>query len=104
METRIEIIKRYLEEDPGDIFLRYALAMEFIGVNNYKEAGEILENLVADDPSYLAAYYMAGKSFELQGEYAKAKRFYISGMQVARMKNENKTYQELEAALGELDD
>ena len=99
MSTRLEILKRYLEEDPYDSFLRYAMALEFIAVNNHEQAYQQLDKLLNDDPDYLAAYYMAGKSAEASGQITLAMNWYSKGIEVARHQNDMHTLNELTAAM-----
>lgn len=99
MSTRLELLKRYMIEDPEDSFLRYAIALELIAVNNYSEAYNYLEKLLIDDAEYLAAYYQAGKTAEALGQKEKAQNWYIAGIEVARRQNDRHTLQELEMAL-----
>ena len=102
--TRIEILKRYLSEDPSDTFLRYALALEYIGINDQKQANVLLENLLNEEPDYLAGYYMAGKTSEALSEIEKAKEWYSRGILVAEHQKNQHTLIELNAALEFLKD
>lgn len=104
MNTRMEILKRYLVEDPSDSFLRYALALEFIALNDNEQAYQQLEKLLNDDPDYLAAYYMAGKSAEALGETTTAMNFYAKGIEVARSQKDLHTLNELTEAFNQADD
>ena len=104
MSVRIELLKRYLQEDPSDSFLRYALALEFIGLNNHEEALIQLEKLLNDDSDYLAGYYIAGKSAEAINKNETAIAFYEKGIEVARSQKNLHTMNELEAALNNLMD
>jgi tetratricopeptide (TPR) repeat protein len=102
MSTRLELLKRYLQEDPSDSFLRYALALEFIALNEHQPAYEQLTKLLFDDPDYLAAYYMAGKSAEAIEKNEEAKNWYLKGIEVARNQKDQHTLNELSAALEQL--
>lgn len=104
MSTRLELIKRYLQEDPSDSFLRYALALEFIALNLNKDAYEHLEKLLADDPDYLPAYYMAGKTAEANNDNNFAIKWYSKGILVAGIQKDQHTLNELTAALNVLEE
>ena len=104
MSTRLELLKRYLQEEPSDSFLRYALALEFIGLNDTKQAYEQLEKLLNDDPDYLAGYYMAGKTAEGLGQISVAKNWYEKGIEIARRQKDPHTLNELSEALILLDE
>ena len=99
MSTRLELLKRYLIEDPSDSFLRYAIAMEYISSNDQNDALEQLKNLINDDPDYLAAYYMAAKAAENLNLIPLARKFYETGISVATMQKDLHTASELRAAL-----
>ena len=81
MSTRLELLKRYLQEEPGDSFLRYALALEFMSLNDSEQAYIQLEKLLNDEPYYLAAYYMAGKLAESSGKNSQAIYWYSKGIE-----------------------
>lgn len=98
MNTRIEIIKKYLEEDPSDSFLRYALALEFMELKETEKAYSQLEKLINDDPDYLASYYMAGKTAEELGKNDEALKWYSEGILIARDQQNQNTLNELNAA------
>src|SRR5262245_23526673 len=104
MSTRLEVIKRYLEEDPSDSFLRYGLALEYLSVNKNEEARIQFETLINDDPDYLAAYYQLGKTYELLGENAKALNSYARGIEVAKTQKNSHTAGELQSAHDALDE
>jgi tetratricopeptide (TPR) repeat protein len=103
MSTRLELLKRYLKEDPDDSFLQYALALEFIALNDHTKAYMELERLLLNDPGYLPAYYMAGKSCEVLTQFEKAKEWYSKGIELARMKKDMHTMGELSGALENLE-
>ncbi len=103
MSTRLELLKRYLIEDPDDSFLQYALALEFIALNDHSKAYIELERLLLKDPGYLPAYYMAGKTCEALTQFDKAKVWYSKGIDLARLKKDMHTLNELLAALENLE-
>jgi tetratricopeptide (TPR) repeat protein len=54
---RIEQLRAMLAEEPGDLFIRYAIALEQKRAGNMEQAVEDLRSLLHDDPTYVAAYY-----------------------------------------------
>lgn len=103
MSTRLEIIKRYLAEEPNDSFLRYAMCLEYMSLEKNDEAYSELEKLLNDDPDYLAAYYMAGKTAEATGKNHEALKWYSKGILVAKNQKDDHTRNELNAALDNVD-
>jgi tetratricopeptide (TPR) repeat protein len=99
---RIEKIQQLLQQMPGDNFLRHALALEYIKLNNEKDARGLFEAILKDDPGYTGSYYHLGKLLERQGETQKAIDCYERGMEQAKKANEQHTYNELQAAYEDL--
>ncbi len=54
---RIGQLRAMLAEEPGDLFIRYAIALEQKRAGNMEEAVNDLRSLLHDDPKYVAAYY-----------------------------------------------
>jgi tetratricopeptide (TPR) repeat protein len=96
---RIEILKRYLEEDPRDAFSAYALGLELLKMNELNEALAIFEQLIALSPDYLATYYQLGKLYEKLSQPTPAKTTYETGILVAKKQNNRHTQTELQTAL-----
>ena len=101
---RIELLIRFLEEDPADDFSSYALALEYVKISKISEAILLLEQLLQRNPDYLAAYYQLGKFFELQRNFDKASNAFTKGMEIARKQNDQKTLNELQSALDLLEE
>lgn len=101
MDRKSQLIKM-LELQPDDVFLKYALAMELVSENKLNEAVAQLENILKDDPDYLAAYYQLAKLYESIEMNDKAISTYEKGMSLAEKCKDQKTYGELRSALEEL--
>ncbi|HNQ61884.1 MAG TPA: tetratricopeptide repeat protein [Bacteroidia bacterium] len=99
LNTRIENLKKYLLDDPNDSFLRYALAIELFKNNELPESQRIFENLIIDNPEYLATYYQYGKFLEEIEDFAKATMVYETGIKIAEKQNNMRTVKELKEAL-----
>jgi predicted Zn-dependent protease len=57
MSDRLSQLEAMLAEEPGDRFLRYAIALELKRLGRMDEAIAGLEGLLAEDPKYIACYY-----------------------------------------------
>lgn len=90
-----------LEQQPLDLFLQYALAMEYLGMNRAAEAESLFKAILAADEHYVAAYYQLGKLLETTNEPA-AITIYEKGMSEAQLKGDRKTVNEFRSALDEL--
>jgi Tfp pilus assembly protein PilF len=99
---RVESLHKMLESNPEDLFLHYALAMEYISAGEDVLAMEKLEDIKVKSPEYLALYYQLAKLYEKMDETEKAIDTYEKGIEVARAQNETKTMNELRSAMDEL--
>ncbi len=57
MSDRLAQLQALLAEDPTDAFVRYAIALEHKRRGAMDQAANDLEQLLRDDPKYIAAYY-----------------------------------------------
>ncbi len=100
---RLDALKKMVAERPDDSFLRYGLAMEYRNGGNLEEALSEFRALIANDPDYSAAYYHAGQTLERLGRTAEACEAYRQGIAVTQRKGDQKTRNELQAALDLID-
>ena len=103
MVNRLDLLLEYLQNEPHDEFLNYALAMEFQKNNQLKEAIEQLEKLKEINSDYLATYYSLGKLYESIDNNDSAIINYKKGVELAKQQNNKKTLGELNEALMLLD-
>jgi Tfp pilus assembly protein PilF len=99
---RIEKLKEFLVESPGDSFLRHALALEYIKLGKDGEAREQFETLLAADPGYVGSYYHLAKLMERNNEIERAIKIYETGMEQAKKAGDKHAYGELRGAYEEL--
>lgn len=99
MDQRVQILTNYLEDDPTDLFSRYALAME------YRKSGMIVEcidqlNVVLQyDENYLGAYYQLGQAYLLQSRIDEALNVFQRGLDKADSAGDTHTASELREAM-----
>ena len=103
-DRRLEMVLEMLKNDPNDVFLIYAAALEYKKAGNTDNALQLLEKIVDKFPGYLGAYYTLGKMYEERGEFERAIEVYKIGKKVAKEQNDEKTIGELTEALMLLDD
>ena len=78
--TKRLMLEASLAEDPGDVFLRYGLAMQCLRDGDAAEGRERLRALIADHPDdQIAAYQQLGQSFLDAGELAEARAAFDAG-------------------------
>jgi Tfp pilus assembly protein PilF len=97
--NRIEILKSFLEHEPGDSFSRYALAMEYAKKGQMEEARKAFEYVRDHDPGYVANYFQLAQLYRNLGLRHDAEKTYRTGITVAAKAGDAHTREELEAAL-----
>jgi predicted Zn-dependent protease len=96
---RLEDLQKLLEQDPANNRLQYMLAMEFLSQGKPAEAAATLRALLERDPSYVPAYYQAGRASEQADDLNGARDFYQRGIEAARRAGDSHAASELQAAL-----
>ena len=101
---RKELIFDMLLKEPNDIFLNYALAMEFVAANELNEANKQLQKVLSIKQDYLPCYYQLGQVNEKLGNNDVALIYYKQGVDFAKAQNNNKALGELNEAIWMLED
>ena len=101
---RKEQILNMLVSEPNDVFLNYALAMEFISNNEFQEADVQLKKVLSIKPDYLPCFYQLGQLNEKLGNNEVALHYYKQGVDLAKSQNNNKALGELNEAIWMLED
>lgn len=102
--SRYEQIIQMLEQEPNDVFLNYALAMEFISANDYSAAKQQLEKTLQLNATYLPCFYQLGQVAEKLSSFDVAIAYYKQGIEVAKAQHNTKAMGELNEALWMLED
>jgi len=101
---RKALIMEMLQKEPDDVFLNYALAMEYLGVDNLAAAMQQFEKTLQIDPTYLACFYQLGQINEKLDDRGKALGYYKQGVELAKLQNNHKALGELQRAIWMLED
>lgn len=96
--ARLEKLLEFIKNEPGDEFLQYALATEYLRLGDQQKALSYYEGLVNNHPDYLGTYYHLGKLYELMNRKEEAIKTYQAGMGVARAARDNHALSELNSA------
>lgn len=99
---RIAKLQEFLAASPGDNFLKHALALEYIKLNDDAKARELFEEILDRSPDYIGSYYHLAKLLERAGETEQAIRWYEKGMTAAKEAGDQHAYNELQAAYEDL--
>lgn len=85
--SRLEQLKEFLKTEPDDVFTLYALALEYIKINEHQTAIDFLRRVIGQNNDYVAAYYQLGQLLEKQNAN-EAADIYKAGIVVAnKIKN-----------------
>ncbi|MCX2574217.1 tetratricopeptide repeat protein [Pedobacter sandarakinus] len=96
--TRLAKLLEFLESEPNDPFILYALATEYNTENNMEKAYAFYLKLTNEHPDYVGTYYHFGKLLEKDGDKEKAIEIYQKGMEIARGKRDMHAFSELQGA------
>jgi len=99
--NRLEKLQEFFKNEPEDPFLKYALATEYLRLNQTDKALEYYEDLVEKNPGYTGTYYHLGKLYEALGRKQDAIMTYETGMKITREKHDNHAFSELQAVYRE---
>ncbi len=100
--TRLQKLLEFIKEQPDDLFLKYALAMEYLGLNDIEKAKYCFEEVLKVDKNHVAAYYQLAKIFEILNDETSAVSNYEMGLEQARKKNDMRSVREFNAAIDAL--
>ena len=98
---RLDKLLEFLKNEPEDEFLQYALATEYLRLNETDKALQYYENLVNKHPDYVGTYYHLGKLYEALDRKPDAINIYEKGMEIAKQKRDNHAFSELQAVYRE---
>ena len=100
--SRLDKLLEFIKNEPEDEFLKYALATEYLRLNQTDKALGYYEDLVTNHPNYVGTYYHLGKLYEALNRKPDAEATYQKGMKVAREKRDNHAFSELQAVYNAL--
>lgn len=99
MKSRRETLEEFLAGDPGDLFSRYALALELEKEGLDEEAISQFREALERDPSYLPVFYQLGRIMARVGRLDEARATLKRGAEVAQEAGDEKTRREILEAL-----
>ncbi|NNU33077.1 tetratricopeptide repeat protein [Mucilaginibacter sp. S1162] len=99
--NRLEKLLEFIKNEPNDEFLKYALATEYLRLNQVDKALEYYEDLVNNHPQYSGTYYHLGKLYEALNRTDDAVKVYEKGMEITKAKRDNHAFNELQAVYRE---
>ncbi|MGA2236049.1 MAG: tetratricopeptide repeat protein [Terriglobales bacterium] len=99
---RIAILSEILTANPEDSFARYGLAMEYSKAGQVEQALQEFKTLIAKNPDYTPAYFMAAQTLASASRVEEAKRMLVDGISCARRTGNAHAQSEMTAMLEEL--
>ncbi|MEO6613515.1 MAG: hypothetical protein ABIT05_16075 [Chitinophagaceae bacterium] len=99
---RIEKLKEFLQANPGDSFVKHAMALEYIKTGDDVTAGRLFRQIITSEPGYIGTYYHFAKLLERNDQADEAIKVYEKGMEEAKKAGDNHAYGELRGAYEEL--
>lgn len=99
---RMEQLEALLADDPGDSFLRYGLAMEYVSAGDDATAADQLTRL-ASDSAYVPAFLQAGQVLARLNRFTEACEVLRRGVAAARQQGETHAEGEMAGLLSSLE-
>jgi tetratricopeptide (TPR) repeat protein len=99
--NRLDKLLEFIKTEPNDEFLKYALATEYLRLNQADKALEFYEDLVNNHPQYSGTYYHLGKLYEALNRKDDAVKTYEKGMEITKAKRDNHAFSELQTVYRE---
>jgi len=96
------MLTQFLEQNPGDAFARYGLAMEYSNTGQTEQALAQFNKLLELHPDYTNGYFMAAQALERTGRTAEAKSMLEKGVEAARRTGNKHALSEMSGMLEEL--
>ena len=90
------------EEDPSDIFLVYAIGIEYLGLNQSVDAEKYLRECLVMDDGYIAAYYQLGSLLQQLGKEEEALAFLEKGLDMLKGSSDLKSINEFRNLIQEI--
>ncbi len=100
---KIAGLREILALDPKNSFARYGIAMELAGQGQTEEALKEFDTLLASDPDYTAAYFMAAQTMANAGQKPAAIERLKAGISCAARTGNRHALSEMQGMLDELD-
>ena len=100
--SRLQMLAQFLEQNPGDAFARYGLAMEYSKAGQTEQALAEFKRLLELHPDYTNGYFMAAQTLERNGRTAEAKKMLESGVEAAKRTGNKHALSEMSGMLEEL--
>jgi predicted Zn-dependent protease len=99
---RIAMLNEILKQDPNNAFARYGLAMEYSNSGQIEQALVEFNTLLAANPDYPAAYFMAAQTLMKSDRRVEARNMLENGILAAQRKGDSHAASEMQGMLTEI--
>ena len=103
-EERIAQLQAMLREEPGDVFLRYAIALERKRMGAFEAAIADWEAILRDQPNHIPSYHQIALLLADMGRMDEAREACRTGMQHCIVTGDRKARAELGELLNTLEE
>jgi Tfp pilus assembly protein PilF len=103
-KQNIRRLAGFLQNNPNDIFTKFALALELLKAGEGIKAKVLFESVLKQDPEYVGVYYHLGKLYQNTGRIEDAERLFKKGIEMADKQGKSRSKSELQEALETLID
>jgi len=101
-ETRIELFKKMLKDDPNNTTIRFGLANELLKLDRLEEAADELKSYLRMSDDQGNAYGKLAQALERLGRVDEARAAYQQGIEAATRHGHPGMAQDFEMALADL--
>ena len=84
-----------MAEDPNDVFVVYAIALEHYKLGSAQKSIALLKDLIAQHESYVPAYFKLGQWLSEMDAMNDAKSYLETGIDQAKIQGDTKAIQEM---------
>lgn len=98
------MLLKLLENEPDDVFLNYALGIEYVAELNLPDGEACFKKVLSLNENYIPAFYQLGKLFESQLKNEEALDWFKRGLEKAKAQKDNKAINEFGEAIFMLED
>lgn len=99
---RREQLEALLADDPDDVFLNYALAMQLIAEGDSKAGLDRLDRVMQLDANYVPAYFQSAQALAKRGDTERSREYLRQGIDRARAAGDQHAVEEMSGLLSQL--
>ncbi len=93
--SRLEKLTGMLQDSPDDLFLNYALAMEYVSADRKDDALAAFRRVLAIDAQHSAAWFQQAQLLATLGQFDSARECAAQGVAAARAQGDQHAAEEI---------